>query len=123
MKILNARQREFFSVLLTDPSLTRLQALFRELSAQQRWDLLAFLSAPASSAPVAIGALGSIAPESISSGGNSHETDQARNRTTETSCGSPPQDGKSTVTAQGESPPSAGVVFTVTPEVIDGRQE
>lgn len=121
IKTLTARQRELFGALLTEPSLTTLQALLLELSAQQRCDLLALLSAPASSARPATSAPGSIAPAPAPSEGNTHETDQARDGTTETSCGSAPQNSDSAGTIQGGTLAPAGVVFAVTPQVIDGR--
>src|SRR2546426_1840574 len=49
LKTLNDQQRELFGVFMTESTLARLQALLRELSLQQRSDLLALLSVPAPS--------------------------------------------------------------------------
>lgn len=46
LKSLNAKQLELFSALLQDPSLIKLSALVRELSPEQRRQLLALLAAP-----------------------------------------------------------------------------
>ena len=121
VKMLNARQRELFSAFLTEPTLARLQALLLELSVKQRCDLLALLSAPASSEQPTTDPLVSAAPGSAPSVVNAHEGNQAQDRTAEACCGSAPQNAESTVTAQQESLTSAGVVFSVSPEVVDGR--
>lgn len=46
LKSLNAKQLELFSALLQDPSLVKLSALVRELSPEQRRQLLGLLAAP-----------------------------------------------------------------------------
>ncbi len=121
VKTLNARQRELFSTFLTEPTLVRLQALLLELSVKQRCDLLAILSAPASSEQPTTDAVVSTARASAPSAVNADEMNQTRNGTADDCCGSAPQDARSTVAAQQGGLMSAGVEFSVTPEVIDGQ--
>lgn len=46
VRTLTPRQRELFGMFLREPDLTKIQALLRDLTVQQRRDLVAFLSGP-----------------------------------------------------------------------------
>ncbi len=121
VKTLSASQRELFSAFLTTPTLERLRALLLELSVKQRCELLALLSAPASSEqPTTVPPI-STAPASAPSAVNGDERNQTQTRTVESCCGSAARDVGFPVTAQPGSPMSASVVFSVTPQVIDGQ--
>ena len=121
VKTLSASQRELFSAFLTTPTLERLRALLLELSVTQRCDLLALLSAPASSEqPTTVSPI-STAPASAPSAVNGDERNQTQTTTVESCCGSAARDGGFPVAAQPGRPVTAGVVFSVTPQVIDGQ--
>ncbi len=120
VKTLSASQRELFSAFLTTPTLEKLRALLLKLSVKQRCDLLALLSAPASSEqPTTVSSI-STAPASAPPAVNGDERNQTQTKTVESCCGSAARDVAPAV-AQHGSPMSAGVVFSVTPQVIDGQ--
>ncbi len=122
VKTLSASQRELFSAFLTTPTLERLRALLLELSVTQRCDLLALLSAPApSEQPTTVPPISTAAPASAPSAVNGDERNQPQTKRVESCCGSAAREVGFPVAAQAGSPKSAGVVFSVTPQLIDGQ--
>ncbi len=109
-------------MFLKEPTLARLQALVRELSPQQRCDLLALLSVSASSKQAPADP-----PRSTGTAPGPSTTDAQRNNRQaapqtaqvrpEPEAQRPPSSGAS----QPDSPAPAPVTLTVIPEIIDGQ--
>lgn len=121
MKTLNAQQRELLGAFLAESTLARLQTLLSELSLQQRCSLLALLSGPASSRPPITGSPGSPGVAATTSAVGAQDPAQASGSTTENCSGSGPQEARSTAAAHANSLMPAGVLFSVTPQVVDGQ--
>jgi hypothetical protein len=107
VRTLNARQRELFGMFLMEPELPKAQALLRELTVQQRCDLVAFLSDPDHAAA------SSRAPPGTGTGASTAGAQPS-------SRGTPPAIQKP-AKLEYEPPSRAAVALTVTPEIIDGQ--
>ena len=120
LKALNGQQRELFGMFLTEPTLTRLQALVRELSLQQRCDLLGLvpISTPSNQAADFPGSTGAESGQSTTDAQNNGQAppQAALIRKAPEAQGPPP--GK---VAQPDSFVPAAVALTVIPEAVDGQ--
>jgi hypothetical protein len=120
-KTLNDRQRELFGMFLTEPTLARLQALVRELSPQQRCDLLALLSVSASSKQAPVDPPRSAGttpgPSTTAAQNNGQAAPQTAQVRPEPQAQRPP----SSEASQPDSSAPAPVALTVIPELIDGQ--
>ncbi len=121
LKILNDRQRELFGMFITESTLARLQALLRELSPQQRCDILALLSTSTPSREAVADSSGSAGTPSGPPTTDAQTTGQAPPQTAENSrepeVPGPPSSGA----AQPDSPVLATAALTVIPEIVDGQ--
>ena len=121
LKILNDRQRELFGMFITESTLARLQALLRELSPQQRCDILALLSTSTPSREAVADSSGSAGTPSGPPTIDAQTTGQAPPQTAQISrepeVPGPPSSGA----AQPDSPVLATAALTVIPEIVDGQ--
>jgi hypothetical protein len=110
VKTLTARQRGLFSEFLTAPSLATLQTLFLALNEQQRCGLLALLSVPATPTAFPSGSPALLPPTPQELEAKADKTEQAKEPTAEAG-----------LRLGFHKLGRAGVIFSVTPQVVDGR--
>ena len=105
LKALNGQQRELFGMFLTEPTLTRLQALVRELSLQQRCDLLGLvpISTPSNQAADFLGSTGTESGQSTTVAQNKGQA--------------PPQAVQIRIKPEAQGPPPGKAAQ---PEIVDG---